>query len=135
MLALQEKARQGHHALLVALSGWLAAHGWQDIDEIPGAVDLWATRRRRRVLFEAKTGDPGIARVRGALGQLLEYRYFYGKTADALCIVAEHPLAERRCRMLDSMDVGVLWQDGDIFRPGSRTATELFGDEGEGRAG
>jgi hypothetical protein len=100
ILALQEKARRGHHGLLVSLDRWLRREGWRDIQEIEGAVDLWATppRRKRRVIFEAKTVRSGseAKRVRAAIAQLLEYRHFYGTGRDALCIVADRPLSDLR---------------------------------------
>jgi hypothetical protein len=31
--------------------------------------------------------------------------------------------------MLDSLGVGLIWQEGDAVRPGGRVATELFATE------
>lgn len=135
ILSLQEKARQGHHRLLTELAAWLEERAWENIQEIEGAVDLWATRAsdRRRVLFEAKTlgKSAEVKRARAALAQLLEYRYFYGDPADGLCIVTDGPLTDVRCRMLDSFGVGVVWRDRDSFRAGSGVAADLLEGGGE----
>jgi hypothetical protein len=130
ILALQEKARKGHQELLVRLAVWLEGDRWSDIEEIEGAVDLWATPRRgHRVIFEAKTmgSRASVGRVRGALGQLLEYRYFYGEPDDELCIVSDRPIGARAGRMLDSLGVAMLWRDEDGFRPGNATGDDSFG--------
>ena len=130
ILALQEKARKGHHALLVALATWLEHCGWTNVEEIEGAVDLWANRpdSRDRVIFEAKTvrRKVEVKRVRAAVAQLLEYRYFYGRPGDTLCVAVDRPLSDVRCRLLDSLGVAVLWRDGQRFCAGSRTAAELL---------
>ena len=52
--ALQEKANQQHHRILSHLCAALTAAGWQQIEEIPAAIDLWATPAggSSRVIFE-----------------------------------------------------------------------------------
>lgn len=82
---LQEKAASEHHDLLSQLCEWLEATGWRGIEEIPAAIDLWASKPSgERMIFEAKTGaaHAEIARTRAAVAQLLEYRFFYGKPDD-----------------------------------------------------
>ena len=127
--ALREKAVQGHHELLSALAAWLGDQGWTEIEEIPSAVDLWARRPADnvRVIFEAKTvrvGSEG-ARIRSAIAQLLEYRFFYGELGDQLCVVCNRPISDRRVRLLDGLGIAVLWQDGEEFAAGSATAGGL----------
>jgi hypothetical protein len=133
-LALQEKAVRAHHALLSQLAEWLKEHGWRGIEEIEAAVDLWARRgtAQSRVIFEVKTLRVGseTARVRGAIGQLLEYRYFDGKDDDDLCVVTSRPIADFRCRMLDALGIGVLWKDGRTFRAGSWIGAKIVGVDG-----
>jgi hypothetical protein len=52
-----------------------------------------------RTIFEVKTlrPDSELARVRAAISQLLEYRFFFGEPNDDLCVVTDHP-AERQAR-------------------------------------
>jgi hypothetical protein len=126
--ALREKAVRGHHQLLVALVEWLEANGWQEIEEIPLAVDLWAVSPRGgRVIFEAKTVRAGSEgpRVRSAIAQLLEYRFFYGSPDDRLCLVCDRPLSGRRVKLLDGLGIAVLWWDEKTFQPGSTNARAL----------
>lgn len=125
---LNEKANAAHHALLADLTRWLQANGWADIEEIPAAVDLWATHRDLRVIFEAKTITSGteLVQTRAALAQLLEYRYFYGEGADQLCMVTDAPLSDRRLRFLCAMGIDVLWRDGDRFVPCGRGSEPAF---------
>jgi len=126
--ALREKAVQGHHQLLVALVAWLEENEWQDIEEIPLAVDLWAVDPSGgRVIFEAKTVRVGSEgpRVRSAIAQLLEYRFFYGDPEDRLCLVCDRPISGKRVKLLDGLGISVLWRDGDDFKPGSATARAL----------
>ena len=54
--AKREQANEAHHAIVRALNSLLRAVACTDVMEIPGAIDLWATRRDgSRVIFEAKT--------------------------------------------------------------------------------
>jgi hypothetical protein len=128
-LALQEKARQAHHRLLAKLAAWLSARGWTQIEEIPAAIDLWACRPdgRGRVIFEAKTVRDGteIQRTRSALAQLIEYRLFFASDEDELCVVVDAPVSDRRCRVLDSLGIGVLVCTADEFVPGSASGAAI----------
>jgi len=114
---LNEKAKAGHHALLVALSKWLKANGWTKIEEIPAAIDLWAWRGNVRVIFEAKTLTAGseLARTRAALAQLLEYRYFHGNDTDHLCLVTDQPISARKLRFLSALSIHCLWYHDGVF--------------------
>lgn len=129
--ARREKAVRGHHQLLSQLAQWLEQEGWSEIEEIPLAVDLWARMQATndRVIFEAKTVRVGSEgpRIRSALAQLLEYRFFYGEPADRLCVVSDRPISDRRVRLLDGLEISVLWWDGETFAAGSSTAGELMG--------
>jgi len=40
------------------------------------------------------------------LSQLLEYRFFYGEAGDALCLVTDAPISDRRIRFLEA-----IWAD------------------------
>jgi hypothetical protein len=119
IVQLNEKATAAHHALLVALKRWLEANGWTNIEEIPAAVDLWASRGDLRIIFEAKTltSDSELVQTRSAFAQLLEYRFFYGQQTDQLCLVADGALSDRRLRFLDAMGIHALWHDGEKFVP------------------
>jgi len=68
--ALREKANQEHYTTVTALARWLTARNWTSVEEIPAAVDLWATPPGRgvRVLFEVKTHsvDNEVSQCRGA---------------------------------------------------------------------
>ena len=78
---LLEKARQGHHQILVDLAQWLAARGWTAIGEIPGSIDLWATSPgSQRWLFEAKTIRDGNQLSQTA-GRLLSFLSIELRTA------------------------------------------------------
>ena len=79
------------------------AAGWTDVFEIWAAVDLWGrSSDGARLIFEVKTlrPDTELGRVRAAVAQLLEYRFFYGAPDDHLCLVTDHPLTDRRVRFL-----------------------------------
>jgi hypothetical protein len=122
ILALQEQANTGHHRILSVLSEALALRGWTEIEEIPGAIDLWAIGPDgQRTIFEAKTmaGHNEVQQSRAALGQLLEYRYFYGSEADQLCLVTDRPIGDARSRLLASFRVGVLYTDFGTLKAGS----------------
>ena len=110
--ARQEKANAGHAKILENLDRLLRAAGWHDVEQIPAAVDLWATHDASgdRVIFEAKTIGPKneLRQCRGGLAQLLEYRVEYGAPDDALCLAVDEPISLRRGRMLDAFDIGVL---------------------------
>jgi hypothetical protein len=127
---LQEKARQAHHRLLSDLASWLTARGWTGVEEVPAAIDLWASRPAgdTRVIFEAKTvrDSTETERMRSALAQLLEYRLFFGAEDDELCVVVDAPISDRRCRVLDSLGIGVLVRAEDEFVPGSASGAAMF---------
>jgi hypothetical protein len=112
--ARREKANQGHHALLVRLQAHLAGSGWTDIDEIPSAIDLEAAKRKRKVLFEAKTVSPAseLSQTRSGLSQLLEYRFFYGDPGNGLCLVTDAPISDRRIRFLEAQGIAVAYEQG-----------------------
>jgi hypothetical protein len=128
--ALQEKAVQAHHALLATLNEALLAAGWSDVEEIPAATDLWGrSPDGDRTIFEAKTLRPEteLGRVRSAIGQLLEYRFFYGAPEDRLCLVADHPLSDKRVRLLGALGIAVVVIEEDRLLPGSPDARERLG--------
>ena len=124
---LQEKARQGHHDLLVRLQAALEEAGWTEIEEIPAAIDLRGRHPDgRSVIFEAKTiQDNEVSQARGGLAQLLEYRLEYGQPDDAICLVVDRGLSEHRAALLERLGVGVLLVDEDGLRP-SNDARPLF---------
>jgi hypothetical protein len=124
--ALQEKATRAHHDLLVELVTALEQRQWAEIEEIPAAVDLWARPEDSadtRVIFEAKTvsARSSAARLRGALGQLLEYRFFWGEPTDELCVVTSAAVPDERIRFLRAMGVDAIWFEGG--RPVTRGAS------------
>lgn len=109
--ARQEKANQGHHALLVRLHGRLAAAGWTGLQEIPAAMDLMGrTPANQVVIFEAKTISNGneTRQCRSALAQLLEYRQEYGQPDDALCVVVDVAIPATRAGILERLGVAVV---------------------------
>ncbi|RKH14335.1 hypothetical protein D7V97_03375 [Corallococcus sp. CA053C] len=130
-LARKEKAAVDHHRLLAALNRALGAAGWSIIEEMPGAVDLWARRPAdtRRVIFEAKTliGKNEVHQTRSALSQLLEYRHFHGEPDDLLCLVTNAPVSDTRERFLRSQGVAVLMYDGTAFEAAGPLALEMIG--------
>jgi hypothetical protein len=126
--ARREKANQGHHALLVRLQGHLAGSGWTDIDEIPSAIDLEASKGKKRVLFEAKTVSPTseLSQTRSGLSQLLEYRFFYGVPGDRLCLVTDAPIGDRRIRFLEEHKIAVAYDQGNGLIPCGALAQKLL---------
>ena len=92
----------------------LRGSGWKNVEEIPAAVDLWATSPEGyRVLFEAKTlsGSNDVHQSRAAIAQLLEYRLFYADESDRLCVVFNGPIADRRRVLLESLGIAILCID------------------------
>ncbi len=120
-LALQEKANEKHHMMLLALEQWLQASGWTEIEEIPSAIDLWARHPTKdgRVIFEAKTIhlDNEVSQSRSGLSQLLEYRFFFGSPEDELCLVCDSTLSDSRIRFLEDSGVAVLSWNGQSMTP------------------
>ena len=130
--ALQEKANQQHHRILSHLWAALTAAGWQQLQEIPAAIDLWATQLTGsgRVIFEVKglSDANEVAQCRAGLSQLLEYRFFYGTDEDRLCIVVDRPIADRRRTVLESMGVGVMVvTDSGQLQPVGQLAIDIMG--------
>jgi hypothetical protein len=129
LVQMREKANATHHAILVALDKSLRDSGWSVLGEIPGAVDLWAERDGRRVIFEAKslTLQNQVHQARAAFAQLLEYRHFYGTSSDALCIVTNSPLSTVRARFLEAQGVAVAFLEGERVRVGGSVSREVLG--------
>jgi hypothetical protein len=102
ILVEQEKANQAHHALLQRLHGHLKDRGWNCLEEIPVAIDLWGQEPSgSRTIFEAKTIDGNeVHQARAAIAQLLEYRFLYGTPNDRVCVVTDQPLSDLRQRLL-----------------------------------
>ena len=130
--AKREQANAGHHAILVALNRTLTALGCQSIEELPGAIDLRATRPDgTRMIFEAKTiGDTNeLSQTRAGFAQLVEYRVEHGASDDELCLVVDRPLSVRRQKLLDALDVAALVvMDSDLVAAndlGSRLVDRL----------
>jgi hypothetical protein len=120
---LQEKASIEHHSILLALEHDLTAKAWNDVQEIPGAIDLWARHPRLgfRVIFEVKTltSDNELDQTRSALAQLLEYRLRYGHPSDRLCVVANRVVTQTRVSVLENLGAAVIWLTGKTFVAGS----------------
>lgn len=129
VLALQEKAARGHHQILVSLYEYLVKSGWQSIEEVPGALDLWAVcPDSSRVIFEAKTigDDNEIDQCRAALAQLLEYRFFFGRPSDRLCLVVDRLISDARGQVLESAGVAVISVENSQLRGVGATGERLL---------
>ncbi|HET7509732.1 MAG TPA: hypothetical protein VFJ65_05715 [Solirubrobacterales bacterium] len=133
-LVLAEQADSLHQKTLTDFGLWLKARGWEELDEMEGAIDLLAVRRvrgqRRRVLFEIKGLTPTTerTRVRSGLAQLLEYRLFLGEQQDGLCLVTSRPILDRRLWLLDSLGIAHAYvEDGKVTVSGSKASRTLFG--------
>ena len=127
--ALREKARRDHKAILATLARALEARGWKRVEEIPAAVDLWATDPAgQRVIFEAKTiGKTNeLHQLRAAVGQLLEYRFHYGRPGDRLCVVTNRAVSDLRTRFLDSLGIPVIRTGASQLRATSASARQLL---------
>jgi len=97
--------------------------------EIPVAIDLWGrSSDSARTIFEVKTLRPGseLERVRAAISQLLEYRFFFAAPEDGLSLVSDHPLSDKRVRLLRALGIPVLLVEGDHMLGGSPDARERF---------
>lgn len=108
---LAEKRTLAHHGLLVRLHDDLVARGWSELGEMPLAIDLQGRHPvGEAVIFEAKTlsGENETRQCRAGLAQLLEYRQDYGAPEDALCLVVDGRLSERRADLLERLGVAVL---------------------------
>jgi len=127
--AKREQANQDHHAIVRALNTLLNALGCADVSEIPGAIDLWASRPDgSRMIFEAKTisATNEVSQTRGAFAQLHEYRMEYGAPDDELCLVVNRPLSVRRQKLLDSLRIAVLVKAGADFQAGNDHGSHLI---------
>ena len=127
--AKREQANQDHHAIVRGLNTLLHAVGCDDVSEIPGAIDLWATRPDgSRVIFEAKTISAAneLSQTRCGFAQLHEYRMEYGASGDDLCLVVDRPLSVRRQKLLDSLGVAVLVKSGADFEAGNDHGSHLI---------
>ena len=130
-----EQANKVHQATLRDFGLWLKESSWRELEEIDGAIDLMARSpgpRSARVLFEIKGIGPTTerARVRSGLAQLLEYKLFLGSPNDRLCLVSDHPISERRLRLLDSLSIGHVYiEDGKVHISGTRASRSLFPDD------
>lgn len=127
---LQEKSNRAHWQVLARLAEVLKKSGWRTIEEIPAAVDLWAVtpEGNERVIFEVKTLSDAneLHQCRAALAQLLEYRFFYGKPSDRLCLVLSGPIADRRLALLEEMGIAIVLVTGeDNMSPIGRLAQAL----------
>lgn len=116
----------------MALGNWLTTHHWRKVEEIDGATDLMGVspiRRKPRMLFEVKTitRPSERERVRGALAQLLEYRFFLGTKGDLLCLVTDGPIDDRRLQLLDSVGIGHAYiADDQLHVSGTRASRRVF---------
>jgi hypothetical protein len=120
--AKREQANRDHHSIVRALNAFLYAVGCDAVTEIPGAIDLWATRADgTRMIFEAKTIAPSneLSQTRAGFAQLHEYRMEYGTPGDELCLVVDRSLSLRRQKLLDALGVAVLVNTGDDFQAGN----------------
>jgi hypothetical protein len=127
--AKREQANQDHHAIVRELNTLLHALGCAGISEIPGAIDLQAMRPDgSRMIFEAKTISTTneLSQTRSAFAQLHEYRLEYGTPDDELCLVVNRPLSVRRQKLLDSLGVAVLVQNGADFQAGNDHGSHLI---------
>src|SRR5262249_3135156 len=127
--ARREQANQDHHAIVRALNSLLNALGCDDVREIPGATDLWASRSDgSRMIFEAKTisATNEVPQTRAAFAQLHEYRMEYGAPDDELCLVVNRPLSVRRQKLLDSLRIAVLVKTGADFQAGNDHGSHLI---------
>jgi hypothetical protein len=124
---LLEQATSGHHTLVKALALHLEKAGWEQIEEVPGGLDLRARKGQRCVIFEAKTLRNANAthQVRLAIAQLLEYRFIYGQANDGLCLVADAPISEQRVGLLDALSIGVLIRNADGLRAAGSVAASI----------
>ena len=83
-----------------------------------------------RVIFEAKTVRSGSEgpRIRSAIAQLFEYRFFDGQPDDHLCLVCDRPIGARRARLLEGLGIAVLYREDATFKAGSGNVGAPFGD-------
>jgi hypothetical protein len=119
---LQEKAKQGHHDLLVALARVLKGAGWTEIRETR-SIDLWAMAPGAgRVIFEAKTVSSGneLSQTRAGLAQLLEYREVIGEPTDRICLVVDRRVSPERSELLEALKVAVLARQESRFTAANR---------------
>jgi hypothetical protein len=129
VVAKREQANRGHHAIVRALNTFLHAVGCDAVTEIPGAIDLWATRPDgSRMIFEAKTIAQmnELSQTRNGFAQLHEYRMEYGTPDADLCLVVDRPLSLRRQKLLDSFGVAVLVNSGADFQSGNDHGSHLI---------
>ena len=134
ILARQEKATQGHFELLKKLLGVLEHAGWRETQEVPSAIDLRSSCpvTGGRVIFEAKTvgARSEARRMRSALAQLFEYRYYHGDPSDELCVVSSSPVSAERLRFLRALSIDAIWFDAGkpvtVGAPCSPSVTALL---------
>ena len=119
---LKEKADATHYEMLRSLDERLERSSWINIQEIPGAIDLWAVHPSgQRVIFEIKSITPNneTSQCRSGLAQLLEYRVQYGEPHDDLCLMVNAPISQYRARVLNHLGVGVIVLGGEDYSAGN----------------
>jgi hypothetical protein len=62
------------------------------------------------------SGAQELSQSRAALSQLLEYRFFYGRVEDLLCLVTNHRISHPRLQFLNDLGVRVIYFDGTGFQ-------------------
>lgn len=133
-LARREQSHRAHQRLVGSLNTFLKHAGWTDVEALPGAIDLWGRhpRRRLRVIFECKSTGvipraSELEQSRSGLAQLLEYRFDYGEPSDALCLVTDGALSNRRIRFLETLGIACISIRGEAIECLGTRARRILG--------
>lgn len=128
-----EQADAAHQRTLSTFGQWLADRAWESLEEMDGAIDLIGQappeQGGRRAIFEIKSITLGTerTRVRAGLAQLLEYRLFLGEPKDALCLVSNRPISERRLRLLNHLGIAHAYvEGGQVAVSGIKASRDLL---------
>lgn len=121
---VQRRSRK-HEQLVTNAGEWLKSRG--ATVTTPHPLDLFITHPVPIIIEAELTGSRGVrAAVREALGQLHDYRYFWGPKEAALCVLLDAtPEPDFEAYVENYLELFLVWWTGEGITGGSRSAKTL----------
>jgi hypothetical protein len=82
-----------------------------------------------KIIFEAKlvSESRAIFAIRESVGQLYEYRYFFGPTDAKLCVLLNEEPPQRLVTYVEDVHgIQIIWANGTSFTGGPKTLNTLL---------